>query len=101
MASILASEQTFKAAVQTSPALIDEADAKNVVVPMMMLLSKDESTTDAQAYEAALTVPKHVTTFESQIHGFMSARADLEDETVKKEYEQGYLLALNWFREHL
>jgi hypothetical protein len=30
----------FKAAVQTSPALIDPADAEKVVIPMMMLASK-------------------------------------------------------------
>jgi dienelactone hydrolase len=43
MASLITSDdRTFKAAVQTSPAVVDASDAEKVVIPMMMLASKDE-----------------------------------------------------------
>jgi hypothetical protein len=31
----------------------------------------------------------------------MSARADLEDEAVKKEFQRGYDLAIKWFQEYV
>jgi carboxymethylenebutenolidase len=87
--------------VQSSPARIDAGDAAKVTIPMMMLSSKDEPADDVKAFSNALTVLKHVETFESQIHGWMSARADLEDEAVRKEFQRGYDLAIKWFKEHV
>ena len=102
MASLLAGKATaFKAAVQTSPALVDPGDAEKVQIPMMMLASMDEPKEDMAKYDAALTVDKHVETFEDQVHGFMSARGDLNDSKGKAEYERGYQLALEWFHKHL
>jgi dienelactone hydrolase len=39
--------------------------------------------------------------FEDQVHGWMSARADLKDDHVKAEYERGYQITLDFFAEHL
>jgi len=102
MTSLLAGKATaFKAAVQTSPAMVDAADAEKVQIPMMMLASKDEPKADVEKYDASLTVPKHVETFSDQVHGFMSARGDLNDSKGKAEYERGYQLALEFFHKHL
>ena len=87
--------------MQTSPSDVDAEDAKKVTIPMMMLASKDEPADAVKAYGEALTVPKHVETFETQIHGWMSARADLADAKVREEYERGYRLALGWFNKYL
>lgn len=101
MAFLLAGEATaFKAVVQTSPAMVDSADAENVQIPMMMLASKDEPKEEVEKYAAALKVDHHVEIFD-EVHGFMSARGDLEDSRSKAEYERGYQLALKFFHKHL
>jgi len=102
IASLTASKQTaIKAAVQCHPAMVDPADAEKVVIPMCVLASKDEPADDVAKYEANLKVPKHVETFSTQIHGWMAARANLEDAEVSKEYERGYKIALDFFHQHL
>ena len=102
MASLIASDdKTFKAAVQTSPAMVDASEGEKVVIPVMMLASKDEPKEDVSGYQAALKVLKHVETFEDQVHGFMSARGDLNDNKSKVKYERGYKLALEFFHDHL
>jgi len=87
--------------VQSSPAMVDPADAKKVTIPMMMLASKGESADAVKAFGEALTVPKHVETFGDQEHGWMSARANLADEKAKKEYERGYKQALDFIGSNL
>lgn len=91
----------FKAAVQTSPAMVSPEDAEKVTIPMCILASKEEPAEDVKKYEENLKVKKHVETFGTELHGFMSARGDLSNETTKKEYERGYKIALQWFHEHL
>ena len=91
----------FKAAIETSPAMIDPADAEKVTIPIMMLASGDEPADDLKKFEANLKTKKHVETFGDQLHGFMSARGDLSKPEVKKEYERGYQLALSFFHEHM
>lgn len=87
--------------IQSSPARVDAADAEKTTIPMVMLASQGEPADAVKAYEAALRVPKHVETFSSQVHGWMSARANLKDAEVKKEYERGYQIVLNFLGEHL
>ncbi|KAI0527811.1 Alpha/Beta hydrolase protein [Xylaria bambusicola] len=103
MASLVAGDEAglFKVAMQTSPARIDAHEGTRVKVPTMLLASNGESTEDVKAYEDSLNVPKYVERFDDQVHGFMSARADLKDEKVKAGYERGYQLALKFFHEHL
>lgn len=103
MVSLIAGKEgaRFKAGVQTSPAMVDPADASNVKIPMMMLASKDEPADDVKKYEENLKVDKHIETFGDQLHGFMSARADLKDSKVKAEYERGYKLSVEWFNKYL
>ncbi|KAI1762506.1 alpha/beta-hydrolase [Hypoxylon sp. FL1150] len=103
MASVLAcdEEPLFKVAVHTSPAMIDAGDGANVKISVMLLASKDESAEEVKAYGDSLKVPKHVGVFDDQVHGFMSARADLKDAQVKAQYERGYKLSLEFFHRHL
>ncbi|KAE8149906.1 dienelactone hydrolase family protein [Aspergillus avenaceus] len=91
---------TFQAAVQCHPAMVDPAEAKNVNVPMAMLASKDEPSEDVEAYRSGLQVPHHFETFSTQIHGWMAARSDLEDELVRKEYERGYAVVLSFLEQY-
>ena len=109
MGSLLASNQaqsggsTFRAVVQSSPALIDPSEAAKITIPMMMLASKDELEAEVTAYDKALTQSaKHVETFADQFHGWMSARGDLtEGSKERAEYERGYQLTCQFFYEHL
>jgi uncharacterized C2H2 Zn-finger protein len=39
--------------------------------------------------------------FPNQVHGWMAARGDLEQEKVKKEYERGYKMVLDFFHKHM
>ena len=91
----------FKAAAQTSPAMVDPKDAEKISIPMCVLASKDEPADDVKKYEQNLKGVKHVETFDTQLHGFMSARADFKDQGVLKEYERGYKTVLTFFHENL
>jgi len=66
-----------------------------------MLASKDEPAEDVKKFEANLKGEKHVEIFGDQIHGWMAARADLEDKRVVSEYERGYKTLLEFFGKHL
>jgi len=91
----------FKAGAQCHPAMVDPSEAEKISIPMCMLASKDEPVEDVKKFEATLKGPKHVEIFEDQIHGWMTARGDLEDEKVKKEYERGYKTLLEFFGKYL
>jgi dienelactone hydrolase len=67
-------EDRFVVAVQTSPARIDPEEAKKVSMPMALLLSGDEDADVAGKYAANLTKDTLMERFETQIHGWMSAR---------------------------
>ncbi|KAI1323577.1 hypothetical protein F5Y16DRAFT_333265 [Xylariaceae sp. FL0255] len=95
------SENPFKVGIQAHPAMLDPSDASKIKVPSAVLASKDESADDVKKFEANLSVAKHVETYGDQIHGWMAARADLEDERVKSEYKRGYETVLKFLSQHL
>jgi len=102
IASIVAGTQTkFKAAALLHPVRLDPADGAKVQIPMCVLASGDENPDDVKKYSDSLTVKKYVETFDTQIHGWMAARADLKDPAVLKEYERGYKTLLQFFHENL
>ncbi|RMZ81170.1 hypothetical protein DV737_g2637, partial [Chaetothyriales sp. CBS 132003] len=102
MVSLIGGRETrLKAGVQTSPALIDVADAEKVKIPMLLLPSKDESLSEFEKYRDALKVPNRLEYFSNQIHGWMSARGDLKDPEVQKDYQRGYQLAADFFAQYL
>lgn len=91
----------WKVAAQCHPGRLSADDAAKVTIPMCILASNEENSKDVEAFDKALTVEKHVETFETQIHGWLSARGDLEDENVNKEYLRGYELLSGWFGKHI
>ncbi|QDS70572.1 hypothetical protein FKW77_010520 [Venturia effusa] len=91
----------FKAAAAVHPAMVDPADAPKVAIPIAVLPSKDEDKEAIAAYSKALKVENVVEFFPTQVHGWMAARSDLEDAGVKKEYERGYKLLLDFFHQHV
>jgi dienelactone hydrolase len=103
MVSLIAGKEgpKFKAAVQTSPAMVDPEEAKKVRIPMCIFPSQDEPKDEWEQYKNNLTVDHHFERFDSVPHGFMSARADLKDAEHKKQYEHGYQTALEFFNKHL
>jgi len=94
-------DSPWAVAGQSSPAFVDAEDAAKTTVPMLMIGSKDESAEDIKKYEANLKVDKHVEINTTQIHGFMTARGNLEDAETRKEYELGYETVLKFFAKHL
>ncbi|CAJ2504107.1 Uu.00g115010.m01.CDS01 [Anthostomella pinea] len=91
----------FKAAVECHPAMVEPADAEKIKIPLAMLASKDEDAEAVKKFEQTLSGPKHVETFSDQIHGWMGARADLENERVAGEYKRGYETVLKFLSQHL
>lgn len=91
----------FSAVAEVHPAMVDPADAKGIKVPLCMLASGDEDANAVKEFGKALSVENHIETFSDQIHGWMAARGDLEKEEVKKEYERGYQVLLDFYHKHL
>lgn len=94
-------ENPFRAAVQVHPAMVDPSEAPRIKVPLCLLASKDEDAEAVAKYESALPGAKHVETFGDQVHGWMAARADLEDDRVRAEYKRGYETVVKFLGEHL
>jgi dienelactone hydrolase len=81
--------------------MVDSADAKGIPIPVLILASKDEDANELKEFQRLLTVKNRVETFGDQSHGWMAARADLNDPIVKSEYARGYAILLEFFQEHL
>ncbi|KAF2150198.1 carboxymethylenebutenolidase [Myriangium duriaei CBS 260.36] len=102
LAVLTSKEKTpWKVGLQTSPAGLDPNDAPELTIPFATLGSKDEAAETVSAFGEAQRTPKLVKHFNDQVHGWMSARGDLENPEVLKQYEKGYQLALEFFAQHL
>jgi len=91
----------FKAAAACHPAMVAAEDAPGVTIPYLMLPSGGESKEDVEKWEKGLKVAHKVEWFHDQVHGFMAARSDLEQEKVRKEYQRGYRTVLDFFHQHV
>ena len=91
----------FKAAAACHPAMVDAKDAPGIVIPTYMIPTKDEDKNDVAAWEKGVKVEKKVVWYDNQIHGFMAARGDLKDESVKSAYTQAYDSLCEWYATHL
>jgi len=102
IANLLAGENSqFYAAAACHPAMVDANDAKKITIPFAMLPSKDESKEDVDNWEKNCKTDHTVEWFNDQVHGFMAARGDLKQEGVKKEYQRGYKILLDFFCDKL
>ncbi|KAG0651362.1 putative AIM2 family [Hyphodiscus hymeniophilus] len=95
------SNTLFAAAASSSPARMDPSDAAKITVPICILSSEEESATEVKAFTDALVVEHYVEEFADQKHGWMTARGNLEDETIRKAYQRGYQAMLDFLNEHL
>jgi uncharacterized LabA/DUF88 family protein len=70
--------------------LLDAADAQSVVIPHLVLASKDEELETVAAYQL-LVVPKGgaVETYSTMWRGWMGSQTDLEKEGSRAEYVRG------------
>jgi len=98
---VCGADSAFKAGAKAHPAMVDPSDAEKVTIPFCVLASKDEDAEAISGFDKNLKVPKHVETFSDQIHGWMAARGNLEDERNKAEYERGYKILLKFFKNNL
>ncbi len=92
---------SFSAVAEVHPAMVDPADAKGIKIPICVLASGDEDANAVKEFGKALTVENHIETFSDQVHGWMAARGDLENERSRKEYERGYQVLLDFYHKHL
>jgi len=91
----------FKVAAVSHPAMVAADDAPGVTIPYLMLPSKDEDKEEVEKWEKGLKVEHKVEWFSNDVHGFMAARANLENADEKKSYERGYGLVLDFFHKHM
>ena len=96
-----ASGTVFKAAASCHPAMVDPKDAENVTIPFALLPSKDEDKAAVEGWEKSIKTKKLVKWFPNHVHGWMAARANLENEDEKKGYTEGYQVLLEFFHENL
>ena len=84
-----------------SNSVMDPEDAAKITIPACVLASQEEGPDMVDSWAAKLKVENYTEQFADQKHGWMSARADLEDEKVKGEYERGYRIFLEFFAKYL
>lgn len=90
--SILASNEPFnlfRASGQGHPTWLAAEDAEALTVPHLILASKDENQDDVKAF-GAVEKPAGSEThlYPTMIHGWMGARAALDDEECAKEFKR-------------
>lgn len=81
--------------------MVSAADALPIKIPLCMLASGDEDAGEVQKFSDNMAGEKRIETFGDQIHGWMAARGDLEDEKVRGEYERGYGVLLDFYGKYL
>ena len=89
---------------QSSPGMVEPAEAEKVTVPMCLLASGGEEFEKVEAYKKGLEKTGKgllVERREEMVHGWMSARGNLGDERVRGEYERGYRQLVEFFGEYL
>lgn len=86
------------------PRSLDAKDAENTTVPHILLASPGEpADVVAQCKEVLSKQGKTgvVETYSTMFHGWMGARANLNNEENAKEYERGYSQVSGFFDKHL
>lgn len=72
--------------------LVNVADAEKLAIPHLVLASKDESPDAIQGYARIIDsngIGGQVETYGSMWHGWMGARANLDDDHSRAEYTRG------------
>lgn len=99
MATLISGEDpSFIASVQIHPAALDATNALDLTTPHFCYASKDEPAEVVARFEENLKSHSNpivregsiVETRADMFHGWMGARAKLEDETYRKGYQEGF-----------
>ncbi|KAL2842910.1 hypothetical protein BJY01DRAFT_199510 [Aspergillus pseudoustus] len=98
------SHTPFTATGQVHPGRLETADAEKLIVPHIVLASKDEPADVVAEYSKIISTNKlggSVETYESMWHGWMGARANLDEALGYAEYTRGYNRLAEFFGAHL
>ncbi|KAF2173670.1 hypothetical protein M409DRAFT_61980 [Zasmidium cellare ATCC 36951] len=92
----------WKVGIQTSPAQVDPEDAKKITIPSLMLASEGEDAETVRKWgESFDGEVARVERSEKEVHGWMSARASLEDGERRAEFERGYQVVLEFLGKYV
>ncbi|OTA98284.1 hypothetical protein M426DRAFT_70117 [Hypoxylon sp. CI-4A] len=97
-------ERGFKVSGTAHPGRLEAEDAEALTIPHICLTSPQEPADVVAQYKEILAKPGKagvVETYESMFHGWMGARANLNDEKNKAEFERGYNQVANFFAKYL
>ncbi|KAF3916546.1 hypothetical protein ABW20_dc0102145 [Dactylellina cionopaga] len=99
----LASRQgtTFIVSGQAHPSYLAPEDPKLISIPHICLASKGENASAIENYRTTLNDKCHVETYGQNIHGWMGAKANLQDASDKAAFEKGYHQIANFFAKYL
>ncbi|KAG2417290.1 hypothetical protein HFD88_008509 [Aspergillus terreus] len=104
--AVLASgaETPFAVSGQVHPGRMEQADAENLTIPHIVLASKDEPADVVNHYTDILArngISGHVETYTTMWHGWMGARARLDEKESSAEYIRGYTQIADFFEKYL
>jgi dienelactone hydrolase len=74
LAAAKGEDSPLQPAAQSSPARTDPGEADKITIPMAVPASAKEDKKVVVEYGERLQGPKHIEIFDSQVHGWMSAR---------------------------
>ncbi len=84
--------------------MLDAKDAEAMSAPHICLASEEEPADVVEEYKKILSQPGkigEVETYGNMFHGWMGARANLDDAENAKEFERGYEQVSAFFNKHL
>ncbi|KAI0836909.1 alpha/beta-hydrolase [Hypoxylon sp. FL0890] len=96
--------RVFKVSGTAHPGALEAEDAEALTAPHICLASPGEPADVVAQYKEILVKPGKVgvvETYETMFHGWMGARAKLEDEKNRSEYERGYNQVAEFFAKYL
>ena len=76
-------------------------DAKAQTAPHLLLASGDEPADVVAAYKTVMGHRVEITTYKTMHHGWMGARANLNDKANEEEFQRGYEQAGVFFSKYL
>ncbi|KAH8700313.1 dienelactone hydrolase family protein [Talaromyces proteolyticus] len=97
VATLLSGPRTpFKYSAQAHPAMLDANDAKEIIIPHLLLASGDEDPSTVKSFAQNMNSSPNMVKSQSQIvsvptmfHGYMGARVNLDNKQNAEEYEKG------------
>ncbi|KAK9453577.1 dienelactone hydrolase [Dipodascopsis uninucleata] len=92
----------FAVTGQVHPGSLDASDAEKITIPHICLGSKDENAEVLAKYKEILASKGGVVDVYSNMHhGWMGARAKLDEPEFSKAYQQGYKQVCDFFDKHM